>query len=301
MTAPIKFERILLATDFLESSRLALDYAVAFAGRFHATLVMLHVLELTQAAREVEAETSRPSLMRRVAEERLELLAAGVRRLGFTVEAIVEDGIPCQVILQAVDKHRADLLVLGVHGVHRGLEHLLIGSNTEKILLSATCPTLTVGAHVLSGVGIQLQADEIIYFYDFTAESNAAAPYAAFLSEKLDAPMEVCELLPVAAENNELIREKLKDDYSKMMKQLIDVHDSKRFKSAHQLKIGKELDQVISIAQSHNAGLIVLGVRPASQLGRHLHTSFAYHLLATATCPVFSVRHPEGHFLKERA
>lgn len=297
MTAQIKFERVLFATDFLESSRLALDYAVAFAGSFGATIVMLHVLELTQAAREAEAETARPSLMRRVAEERLELLAAGVRRLGCTVEVTVEDGIPCQIILQAVDKHRADLLVLGVHGIHRGLEHLLIGSNTEKILLSAKCPTLTVGAHVLSGVGLQLKTNEIIYFNDFTAEAAAAAPYSAYLSEKLEASTQICQISTSNGAGNHVMEEQ-PEDIPKMMP----FHDLAVLERSRvfQLQKGEELDQVLSIAKSHNAGLIVLGVRPTSQLGRHLRTSFAYNLLATATCPVLSVRSPQTS-LKESA
>lgn len=140
MIEPIKFERILFATDFLESSRLALDYAVAFAQRFRATIFMLHVVELTQAAREVEAETSGPSLMRRVAQERLDVLASGVRRLGVPVETSVQDGIPCRIILRDVERFRANLLVLGAHGVHRGLEHLLIGSNTEKYCYRPNVP-----------------------------------------------------------------------------------------------------------------------------------------------------------------
>jgi nucleotide-binding universal stress UspA family protein len=52
-----------------------------------------------------------------------------------------------------------------------------------------------------------------------------------------------------------------------------------------------ELDEIIKRAQSQSAGLIVLGTHTESQLGRHLHTSFAYQLLAKATCPVVSVRH----------
>jgi nucleotide-binding universal stress UspA family protein len=55
-----------------------------------------------------------------------------------------------------------------------------------------------------------------------------------------------------------------------------------------------EVDQILDRAQSQNAGLIVLGVRTESQLGRHLHTSFAYHLLARATCPVLSVRNQDA-------
>lgn len=287
----LKVKRILFATDFMESSRLALDYAVAFAEHFKATLVMLHALELSQAAIEVEAGTGRPSLLRKVAHERLGNLAAGVRRLGLTVETHVDDGIPCDVILQAVERHASDLLVLGVHGVHRGLNHLLVGSNTEKILLSTTCPTLTVGSQVLAGVSLDMHLNEILYFSDFTPEATAAAPYAVFYSNEFDAPVEVCQLLPVVAEENDRLRQELADDYCRSMKQALSGTHSEWCKPAFQLERGMEVDQIIEKAQSERAGLIVLGVRTASHLGRHLHTSFVYHLLAKATCPVLSIRH----------
>ncbi len=275
----LKVKRILFATDFLESSRLALDYAVAFAHHFQATIVMLHVVELSQPAREAEAKASRPSLTRKAAQERLEALAAGVRRTGLEVTAIVESGIPCDVILQAVESHSADLLVLGIHGVHRGVEHLLIGSNTEKILLSACCPVMTVGAHVLAGIDLVLQLKEILYFTDFTPEAAAAAPYAAFLAKAFGIPVDVCQLA---------------EDPSDTVSQFVPATNLQGSTRAFQLERGMEIDQIIDRAHSQGAGFIVLGVGPTSQLGRHLHTSFAYQLLAKATCPVVSIRSARG-------
>jgi nucleotide-binding universal stress UspA family protein len=178
-------KRILFATDFLESSRLALDYAVAFAQHFRATIIMVHALELPYPATEVEIETSAPSLTRKHALERMEAIAQCVLRTGLEVETFVEDGIPYEVVLRAVDHHAANLLVLGVHGIHREVEHLLIGSNTERILLSTNCPTMTIGAHVLSGVDPKLHFKEILYFSDFSPEATAAAPYAALPRQRI--------------------------------------------------------------------------------------------------------------------
>ncbi|MGA8937534.1 MAG: universal stress protein [Acidobacteriaceae bacterium] len=287
--AQIHINRILFATDFLESSRLALDYAVALANHFQATIEMLHVLELSVAAAEAETLGQKQSHMRHMAVERINSLAEGVRRLGITVEVRIEDGIPANVILAATKSDHIDLLVLGIHGVHRGIDHLLIGSNTERILLAATCPTLTVGAHVLSGVDIHLHFDEIIYFSDFTPEAAAAAAYAVFFSKEFHAPIEVCQLSPRASESGERVQQKLVDEYCNSMKRALDGEDSEWCKPAFHLERGMETDQMIERAQNQHAGLIILGVRTASQLARHLHTSFAYRLLAGATCPVLSI------------
>jgi nucleotide-binding universal stress UspA family protein len=290
MRPEIKMERILFATDFLENSRLSLDYAVCFAQHFKATIVMLHVVFLSQPAREVELEISGPSLTRKAAQERLENLAKGVRRLGIPVETHVVDGLVYETIIASVATYEADLLVLGTHGIHRGLDHLLIGSNTEKILLGVDCPTLTVGAHVLSGFDIEEHLKEILYFSDFTPQATAAAPVALYFGKQFSVPVDPYLLLPAVARDNERLRQELAKDYCESMKTAVENSNLEWCSPVFQLERGLELDQIIERAESQSAGLIVLGVHPESRLGRHLHTSFAYQVLAQATCPVITVR-----------
>lgn len=202
MKQAFRISRFLFATDFLESSRLALDYAVAFAHRFNATLVFLHAIELPSSAEAAELVTARPSLSRAAAEQRLKAFASGVHRTGVQVDTFVKNGTPCQVVLDAVKELEPDLLILGVHGVHRGSGHLVIGSNTEKILLSVPCPTLSVGAHVLAGIDLRLDLNEILYCSDFTPQAAAAAPFALWLGSEFNVPVEVCHLAPTPLESN---------------------------------------------------------------------------------------------------
>jgi nucleotide-binding universal stress UspA family protein len=290
MLAKPKIDRILFATDFLGSSRLALDYAVAFARYFKATIIMVHALELSHPAREAEAETSRPCLSRKLAQERLQALANGVRNAGVAVEAFIEDGIPAEVITRSVDDHLADLLVLGVHGVHRGLSRLLIGTNTEKILLSTSCPTMTVGAHVFTGVDPDLHFREILYLSDFTPEAAAAAPYAAFLGRAFQTPVEVCQLLTEEIPVNPGYWQGVAEEYCDAIRQAYPDSEYCWDTPAFHLDRGVAFDDIIDRAKTQQAGLIVLGAHSESQLGRHLHTSFAYQLLSKATCPVISIR-----------
>jgi nucleotide-binding universal stress UspA family protein len=290
MRSEIKIQRILYATDFLENSRLALDYAVCFAQQFKATLVMLHAVLLPPEAREAEIDTARPSVTRKAHEQRLEKLAEGVRRLGIPVETHVVDGLVYETVVESVKTYRADMLVLGTHGIHSGLGHLLIGSNAEKILLAAECPTLTIGAHVLSGFDIEQHLKEIMYFSDFTPEATAAAPVALFLGREFSVPVDLCLLLPPVGADNPRLREQLAEEYCASMRAAVGGVDGEWFTPAFQLERGMELDQLVERAQGQSAGLIVLGVHAESQLGRHLHTSFAYRVLAHATCPVLTVR-----------
>jgi nucleotide-binding universal stress UspA family protein len=286
----LRIKRILFATDFLESSRLALDYAVAFAHHFHSEVLLLHAVELSSPAEAAEAVTARPSLSRIEAEGRLKAFAAGLRRTGLEVKTLLEDGTPCRVILSEVKAHAPDLLVLGVHGNHRGADHLLIGSNTEKILLTVPCPTLSVGAHVRGGVDLSLRLKEILYCSDFTPEAAAAAPYAMLLGKKFDVPVEICQLASKPFTDDPIAARKLAADFCEALRRLSPEIADRWCIPAFHLEHGSDLNQILERAERETHGLIVLGVRGESQFGRHLHTSFAYQLLTRAACPVVSIR-----------
>ena len=115
---PIK--NIVLATDFLESSRLALDYAVAFANHYDAKLAIVHAFELSPKAQEAEMLARRPSVSREHMISRLQALASGTRRLGIRTEIDLREGEPCPSVLRSAAENNADLLVLGTHGICRG-------------------------------------------------------------------------------------------------------------------------------------------------------------------------------------
>ena len=286
----LPIQRIVFATDFLESSRLALDYAVAFAHQFKVDLTIVHAFELPHEAEESELLSHKASVSREMALTRLEGFAAGVRRLGIHAEIDLREGDPCRTVSRSAVENQADLLVLGTHGVYRGLEHLLLGSNAEKILLSAPCPTLTVGRHVMAGIDLDLRFSEILFVSDFTSEAASAASYVLMLGNLLGARV---ELLPVAPENvslnPDLLRESAEVHCLRLaensMGSVRDWSDPKYY--LERLMAPSEI--LLRATQSVDS-LIALGVHSMSRWDRHLHTSFAYELVANSTCPVLSIQ-----------
>jgi nucleotide-binding universal stress UspA family protein len=113
MKESLKIEKTVFATDLLENSRLALDYAMAFAEHFGASMLMLHVVQLSGAARIAELEIHRASVSRLAAEQRLGVLASGVRRLGLNVETEVVDGLTgeAMVFMLELTNHTDALIV----------------------------------------------------------------------------------------------------------------------------------------------------------------------------------------------
>ena len=58
-------------------------------------------------------------------------------------EFFVREGNPHSEIVSFAKNQGADLILMGTHGLS-GLEKLLIGSTTEKVVRTATVPVLTI-------------------------------------------------------------------------------------------------------------------------------------------------------------
>lgn len=290
--AAIPMRNIVFATDFLESSRLALDYAISFSHHYGSTLNIVHVFELPHEAEEAEFISQKPSLTRERALARLEAFAARVRALGIRAETDLREGEPCAAILNSAAEKKADLLVLGTHGIYRGLHHILVGSNAEKILLSAGCPTLTVGRHVMANVDLEPAFKEIFCVSDFSPESVAAARYAAALGSNLGIRT---VLLPTIPENAPASPEFVRRSAEQFCSEFAangGPHSREWCDPAYYLDRTVSADEIIRRSMVFAESLLVVGVRNESRVNRHLHASFAYELVARAGCPLLSIHGP---------
>jgi nucleotide-binding universal stress UspA family protein len=138
--------RILVPTDFSDSARQALEWAVSLAREFKAEVLLLHVVENLTVG---YASDLFPVPMAEVYEEissyaRTELgkLAGEVRASGVAVAERLAQGTPSAEIIRIAKEEPVDLIVVGSHG--KGLlDHALFGSTTERVVRKAPCPVLT--------------------------------------------------------------------------------------------------------------------------------------------------------------
>jgi nucleotide-binding universal stress UspA family protein len=126
-----KIERLLLATDGSKYSDTAVLEGISIAKRCGSDLIALSVAtkdkNLPAAKKSVEKA-------RKIAE-----------REGLKVEALTPKGMPYEIIVKTAGKKKADLIVVGSHG-RTGIEKLLMGSVTERVIGHSECPVLVVKA-----------------------------------------------------------------------------------------------------------------------------------------------------------
>jgi len=145
------YRHILVPTDGSEISERAVEQAVSLASALGARLRLLHVqvsfpislvgvgelvepstVDALMAATQQRAETILGEAMARAA-------AAGVE----AEQSLLVNPQPHQAILEEARTHGCDLIVMASHG-RRGLEGLLIGSETQRVLTQSSCPVLVV-------------------------------------------------------------------------------------------------------------------------------------------------------------
>lgn len=140
-----RLQTILVPVDFSSFSSKALDYAVAFARQFGATIVLVHVVEPMVYPENYMAvptvnEDINGSLMK-AAEEKL---AAARKAIDSDrVKGVTRLGRPYVEIVEVAKEEEADLIILATHG-HTGFKHVLLGSTAERVVRHAPCPVLTV-------------------------------------------------------------------------------------------------------------------------------------------------------------
>ena len=75
--------------------------------------------------------------------EALQKIATEVDLNNVEFDVIVEQGRAASDIVKYTEEYKADMIVIATHGL-TGLQHLLLGSVTEKVVRRAGCPVFTV-------------------------------------------------------------------------------------------------------------------------------------------------------------
>jgi universal stress protein A len=144
---PLKLQQILVPTDFSECSQKAVEYALAFARQFGASLTLLHVLEPVPYPAGSDYMLGEVQNLHAKIEDEAHVRLMDLVRTGIepdiSAAPMIRIGIAWQEITEVARERDIDLIIIGTHG-YTGLKHLVLGSTAEKVVRHAPCPVLTV-------------------------------------------------------------------------------------------------------------------------------------------------------------
>lgn len=145
--APV-YRKILATYDFSEHSNNSAIQAHELAQRYGAKLEVLYVVEqevhpgyLDEWRISVQGEM--PHILEKARTSFADLLGgSGLSAVTFRVEVGRGDGRVHRDITEFAVQTEADLIVMGTYGLS-GVEHMLLGSTTERVVRIAPCPVMT--------------------------------------------------------------------------------------------------------------------------------------------------------------
>jgi nucleotide-binding universal stress UspA family protein len=144
----VKYTNILMGTDGTALMDAVFDECAYLARLMGAMIHVAYVLDVTGfGAQPIDATwEERYVIIKSEARQILNVAREALVKRGVAEASITEillEGHPTEEISAYVNDHEIDLIVIGTHG-RKGLDRLLIGSLTDKIIRTATVPVLVV-------------------------------------------------------------------------------------------------------------------------------------------------------------
>ena len=146
------YRNILISTDGSELAGKAVEHGVMLAKDVGAAVTFVTVTEMWSAL-EMAAEASRgepnplEAFEEMAAKQAQEILAAAkavAQKAGVDCETLrVRDRAPAEGIIATANEKGCDLIVMASHG-RRGLDRILLGSQTTEVLAYSKVPVLVV-------------------------------------------------------------------------------------------------------------------------------------------------------------
>jgi nucleotide-binding universal stress UspA family protein len=276
ITPQFRFETIVVAADFSESSSSALRYAEAISKAHGSRMIVAHALDpVAYAYSQGEPE----AIMRdKAAHEEVSRIENEARQHGIPVHSSSESGIVCDRILQSLIDNHADLLVLGTKAKTKA-GRTALGIVARQLLARTPCPMLMVSpeceAHLLSA-GVWRK---VLAATDFSIASLEALGYAHRVAYER---LMVVHAEP-CTENSD------SKNCLERLRFLAPFNESHTVPIEHLVITGDPSKVIADHANKFQADLVILG-SPADELTEEdFCTSTVLQVVSSVSCPVLCV------------
>ena len=142
---------ILVPTDFSDHAGYALDLAKQLAHKHGSSILLLHIVEqpgsqyLTPVSGGVQDQIDNVYVLKLIEKVKAQLRAITQDLSQQNIQATykIKIGNPFKHISSQIKEEKFDLIVMGTRGI-TGMDEVMVGSNTEKVIRHANCPVITL-------------------------------------------------------------------------------------------------------------------------------------------------------------
>ncbi len=283
-TTPIHFKAILAATDLSKEAAAPLKMAAGMAKQFHSRLQVVYAVmpDLYMAdTTMLSSELQKIDVER--AQHELHQYANRIPELRTTMhEEIARCGAPVDVITEMVSTSGIDLVVIGSHG--RGTAgKIVMGSIAESVIRKIHCPVMVTGPHC---EGHFKPPASIVLATDLPAASLRAAQYATSLARHFGSTLTVVHVVTEQSGSQAISERRARRDLRQLTPDDAELRKHVHFK----VRPGDAANEIVTIARSSKADLIVMGAHEHGALADHAPWATLSHVIRESTCPVLAVQ-----------
>jgi len=297
----LQMKKIICTTDFSDPSYYAIPYGIALAKEYDAKLYVCHVIDLSSLALYGDAVLDFDAEQKRNTEYAYGHIKERIGQQAVDWEPLVLIGnVPGEIALLARERS-VDLVVSATHG-RSGLKRFLLGSVTERLMRTLSCPLLVVRSpeqDLESFLKKEPRLQRILVGCDFSPDSDLAFRYGLSFAQEFQSELHLVHvieppayknLLKSAAEAGEQVREDLRQPLNERLAAMVPKEAMNWCAPKTTLLAGEPHEELIKYAAIHDIDLIVLGVRGHSLVETLFVGSTTDRVVRQATCPVLAVR-----------
>jgi len=189
----LNIQKILLPVVLTDTSRHVIRQATWLARRFHAEMILLHVVPplsypagvLEGGGHEITAQDLHAHIVQRAQKDLDQALRPQLD--GIAVTRVLLKGDPAREIVKTARDHNVDLIMMSTHGLG-AFYRFLVGSVTAKVLHESHCPVWT-GAHLEEAPAHEFSIRHVVCSVDLSPHSRHTASLAAELAVAAEATL----------------------------------------------------------------------------------------------------------------
>ena len=188
----LSIQKILVPVVFADTSRHVVHQAAWLARRFHAEMILLHVVTpfsypagVLESGHEITARDLHAHIVQRAQKDLDQALRPELD--GIAVTRVLLRGDPAHEIVKTARDRNVDLIVMSTHG-HGAFYRFLLGSVTAKVLHESQCPVWT-GAHLEEAPAREFSIRHVLCSVDLSPHSRHTVSLAAEMAAAVDATL----------------------------------------------------------------------------------------------------------------
>lgn len=296
----VQFKNILCATDFSDFSNHTVSYGVALAKEFSSRLTICHVIDLSSVAIYGEFQLDPIGQQSRIVEDASTQLQALTGDQPVAWEPLITVGKPADEIARAVEEKSIDLVITATRG-RSGFKRLILGSVTERLMRTLTCPLLVVRSpehEFVKAPDKEVRLKKILVGCDFSADSNQAFKYGLSLAQEFEAELHLAHVIEPPTQPNLIKEENLvsgeiqQDYYNRLiqkLKEMVPKEAANWCDPQTSILEGQAYEELVKYADTREIDMIVLGVRGHGLVKTLFLGSTTDRVIRNSPCPVLSV------------